>query len=61
MFSDSDIAKGFQLNKNKATYIATHFKFIFKQEILKPDLISFFFDESLNGIMQTCWMNVIVH
>ena len=54
MFSDSDIAKGFQLNKNKATYIATHFKFMFKQEILKSDLMNFFFDESLNGIMQTC-------
>ena len=54
MFSDSDIAKGCQLNENKATYIATHFKFMFKQEILKSDLMNFFFDESLNGIMQTC-------
>ena len=75
MFPDSDITKGFKLRKAKSIYIATHctgiallicidiaphFKHLLKDNLSKSEVMVYSFDESLNEIIQTCEMDLII-
>lgn len=63
MFSDSEIARDFQMGRTKLTYlinfgIAPYFHEILLGELKNADYYSISFDESLNGVTQTCQMDL---
>ena len=64
MFPDSKVAD-FTMSTSKVSYIgnhglATYFKTLLKEEIIKFDCYIVSFDESLNDITQTCQMDLLV-
>ena len=66
MFSNSPIAKDFQMSRTKVTHlinfaIATHFIKTLIDELKSCDYYSISFDESLNETTQTYQMGVHVH
>ena len=63
MFSDSEIAKDFQLSHIKLTYItnfgiAPYFHHLLIDELKNSNYYSLSFDESLNDFTQTCQMDI---
>ena len=65
MFPDSKIAQNFQLGPDKLKYIcnfgiAPYFKDVLKETLKKSDLYVICFDESLNDVIQSCQMDVLI-
>ena len=63
MFTDSEIAKDFQLSRTKLTYITNfvkvpYFHQLLIDELKNYDYYSLSFDESLNDFTQTCQMDI---
>ena len=65
MLPDRKVAEEFSMSISKVSFIVDHglapyFKTILKDEIKESDCNMLSFDESLNGITQTCQMDVLV-
>ena len=63
MFTDSEIAKDFQLSRTKLTYITNfvkvpYFHQLLIDELKNYDYYSLSFDESLNDFTLTCQMDI---
>ena len=67
MFTDSEIAKDFQLSRTKVTYntnfvygVAPYFHQLLIDELKNCNYYSLCFDESLNDFTQKCQMDINV-
>ena len=65
MFSDSQVAKDFDMGPNKTGYVinyglAPFFKEQLQDELRKSPCYIMSFDESLNKITQSCQMDLLV-
>ena len=62
MFPDSDIARSYSMTKTKLSYvinfgIATHFRTLLLEKLVKSKFYTVCFDESLNEAVQKCHMD----